>query len=234
MASKCCSQILNLLTILSPNPIGSFKNCCTNDFSAQIMKTPSFMSLQTFAIMEIHKNIPLWAKRFSISTTQFILQLNLPKRLTTRLFIHFVCCDLHNETEQNRKALYLYATSVPYILSRIKVYLNIPSYDYDRFPYRTLFPKTVITYSCMDFLLEFDENWMVDIVTNNLFEPENLQNFLHKAFIVKCIPKPSIYIDQPLFMHLDYLNNALVCAEGQHIFSHRNPVSVGRIIYICA
>lgn len=66
----------------------------------------------------------------------------------------------------------------------------------------------------MDFLLEFDENWMVEVVTTAQFEPENLQNYLHKIFFVKCVPKPSIYIDQPLFMHLDYLNNTLVCAKA--------------------
>lgn len=229
-----CCQRFNLLTLLPPSPVGSFKNCCTNDLSTQMMKTPSAMSLQTFAIMEIHKNVPLWAKLFSLSTTQFMLRLNLPKRLVTLIYIHFVCCDLHNETNHTKKALYLFAPSVPHILSRIKRFLSIPDYDYDRFPYRTLFPRTVITYSCMDFLLEFDENWMVDVVTNEQFEPENLQNFLHKIFFVKCIPRPSIHIDKPFFMHLDYLNNFLVCADNNHIFSHRNPASVGTISYICA
>ena len=233
MASKC-SQILNLLTILSPNPIGSFKNCCTNDLSAQIMRTPSFMSLQTFAIMEIHNNIPFWAKHFIMSTTQLILQLNLPKRLITRIYAHFVCCDYHNETSHNKKALYLYAPSVPHILSRIKNYLRIPEYDYDRFPLKTLFPRTIIAYSCMDFLLEFDENWVVDVVINEQFEPKNLHHYLHKMFFVKCVPRPDIHIERPLFMTLDYSNNTLVCADNSYIFSHSNPASVGRIIYICA
>ena len=227
-----CVKILNFLALFPSNPIGAFKNCCTNDLSAQIMKSPASMSLQTFAIMEIHKNIPLWAKLFSISPTQFMLRLNLPKRLLTRLYLHFVSCDLHNETAHSKKSLYLYAPSLPHILSRIKQFLCIPDYDYDRFPYRTLFPRTVITYSCLDFLLEFDENWLVEMVITAQFEPKNLQYFLHTPFFVKCVPNPSIYIDQPLFMHLDYLNNILVCAKDKHIFSHRNPATVGKIVYI--
>lgn len=233
MASNC-DKVLNYLFPFPPKPIGSFRNCCTNDFSTQIMKSPSSMSLQTFAIMEVHKNIPHWAKLLSLSTTQFILQLDLPKRLITRVFIHFICCDLHNETAHSKSALYLFSPTLPHILSRINKYLKIPNYDYDRHPFRTLFPRTIVTYSCMDFLLEFDETWLVDMVMGGEFEPENLQNYLHKLFVIKCVPKPSIHIDQPLFMHLDYLNNTLVCAEDNHIFSHENPASVGRIVYICA
>lgn len=232
MSNQCC-HILTLLSCLSSNPIGSFKNCCTNDFSSQIMKNPKYMSLQTFAIMEIHKNIPFWAKHFMMSTTQFILQLNLPKRLITRIYAHFVCCDYHNETSHNKQALYLYAPSVPYLLSRIKNYLKIPEYDYDRFPLKTFFPKTIIAYCCMDFLLEFDENWMVDVVINEQFEPKNLHHYLHKMFFIKCVPKPDVHINQPLFMSLDYVNNVLVCADTSYIFSHRNPDSVGRIVYMC-
>ncbi len=231
--SNQCGHILTLLSCLSSNPIGSFKNCCTNDFSSQIMKNPKYMSLQTFAIMEIHKNIPFWAKHFMMSTTQLILQLNLPKRLITRIYAHFVCCDYHNETSHNKKALYLYAPSVPHLLSRIKNYLRIPEYDYERFPLKTFFPKTIIAYCCVDFLLEFDENWMVDVVINEEFEPQNLHHYLHKMFFIKCVPKPDIHINQPLFMTLDYVNNTLVCADTSHIFSHRNPDSVGRIVYMC-
>ena len=68
-----CFKVLNFLDLLPPNPIAAFKNCCTNDLSARIMKSPASMSLQIFAIMEIHRNIPLWAKTFSVSPTQIML-----------------------------------------------------------------------------------------------------------------------------------------------------------------
>lgn len=229
-----CFQLSNFFSLPSSKPLSSFQNCCTNDLSIQIMRNLGRLSLQTFAMIEVHKNIPAWSEHFSMSPSQFILGLSLPQRLITRLYIHYVCCDFHNETAHGRRALYLYAPSVPHIVSRIKNFLKLPEYDYERFPCRMLFPKTVITYSCMDLLLELDENWMVDIVINRLFDSLNLQNYLHKNFFVRCVTEPDIHIKQPLFMHLDYLNNELVCTQTSYRFSSINPSSIGRLIYICA
>ena len=229
-----CFQMSNLFPLSSPKPQSSFQNCCTNDLSIEMMKNSNNLSLQTFAMIEVHKNIPKWSNHLSMTTTQFILNLCIPKRLITRLYIHYICCDLHNETAHNKKALYLYAPSVPHILSKITTYLKLPPYNYDSFPFKILFPKTVITYSCMYLLLELDENWMVDVVINRSFDSLHLQNYLHKNFFVKCITEPDIHIRQPLFLHLDYVNNELVCTQNSYKFSSINPSSVGKLIYLCA
>jgi len=74
----------------------NFSNCCTNNLSTKIMQTKG-LSLKTFAIMAIHENVNMWSQKLNLSPYDFILNLFLPQHLITTLYVHFVCCDLHNE-----------------------------------------------------------------------------------------------------------------------------------------
>lgn len=215
-------------SLSSIDPV-NFTNCCTNDITTRIMQAKG-LSLKTFATMAIHENIPIWSKQLNLSTYDFILNLLLPQNLTTILYVHFVCCDLHNEDHRNKDALYLYRFHFPSFLSIIAETLHFPIETNE--PNLYYFPKTVISYACLTFTLERDQNWLTNLIINKKFAKRGLNNFLFRHLHIRCHIKPDVHIKQPLFMKLDYSHNNLVCLQDTFSLSNSSELSVGNLLFI--
>ncbi len=134
----------------------NYTNCCKNNLSTKIMQAKG-LSLKTFAIMAIHENVNIWSQKLNLSPNDFILNLFLPQHLITTLYVHFVCCDLHNENHKTETLNILLDTDEP------------NSY---------FFPKTVIRYACLAFTLEQDQNWLTNLIVQKKFAKRSLNNFL--------------------------------------------------------
>ena len=131
------------------------------------------LSLKMFALMAIHKNVNIWSQKLNSSPNDFILNLFLPQHLITTLYEHFVCCDLHNENHKTRNTLYLYRFHFPSFLPLIAEPLNIPLDTNE--PNSYFFPKIVISYACLAFTLEQDQNWLTNIIVQKKFAKRGLK-----------------------------------------------------------
>ena len=207
----------------------NFTNCCTNNLSTKIMQTNG-LSLKTFAIMAIHENVNMWSQKLNLSPYDFILNLFLPQHLITTLYVHFVCCDLHSENHKTRNNLYLYEFHFPSFLPMIAETFNIPIDTNE--PNSYFFPKTVITYACLAFTLEQDQNWLTNLIINKKFSKQGLHNFLFKHLHLKCCIDPDVHIKEPLFMKLNYSDNNLVCLQDTFSLSYSHELSVGTLLFI--
>ena len=196
------------------------EKCCTNDVSVFLMRETKNLSLLTFSIMEVHRNIKPWSQHFNMSSTKFIKNVMVPKHLRAKIYCHYISCEKHMEKNKSVKSLHFYQPTV-YHFDIILEHFLLASKD-KYWNSDTFFSKTMISYMCLEFMLYHHNNWLEKLILESNMEPSKLDNYVLKSIYIKFLIDPNVKITGPLLINWSLHESTMICLRNVTYFSHEN------------